>query len=171
MNTILKILSFSFAVTFINFSFGQATAFPAPIALAASWDTSLVYKVGKAIALEARDKGRNVLLAPCVNILRHPLERSNFKTYGEDPYLARQIADAFIKGVQSEPVISGVKSGAIDVYVIDDKVRPLLRAGFDTGLFDKDTTDTKDTLNVEAHNQLALQAARESIVLLKNYGG
>ncbi|MEA3477111.1 MAG: glycoside hydrolase family 3 C-terminal domain-containing protein, partial [Bacteroidota bacterium] len=67
--------------------------------------------------------------------------------------------------------ISGVKSGAIDVYVIDDKVRRLLRAGYDTGLFDKDTTDTKDTLNVEAHNQLALQAARESIVLLKNYGG
>ncbi len=88
---------------------GYATAFPAPIAMAATWDTSLQYHVGRAIALEAASKGKNVLLAPCVNILRLPLGGRDFESYGEDPYLTSQMAVSFIRGVQSRPVIACVK--------------------------------------------------------------
>jgi beta-glucosidase len=88
---------------------GNATAFPAPVALAASWDEELVNRVGAAMARELRSKGRNVLLGPCVNIHRHPLGGRNFESYGEDPFLARRVTVAFIKGVQSEGALACVK--------------------------------------------------------------
>ena len=88
---------------------GKATAFPAPIALAATWDSKIVEKTGKAMAEELKAKGRNVLLAPCVNIHRIPTGGRNFESYGEDPYLAGKIAAAFIRGVQGEKVIACVK--------------------------------------------------------------
>jgi beta-glucosidase len=86
-----------------------ATAFPASIALAATWDTDLVQKVGDAIARELRSQGRNMLLAPCVNIQRVPLAGRNFESYGEDPFLAARMAVAYIRGVQGQGVIASVK--------------------------------------------------------------
>ena len=47
---------------------GEATAFPASIALAASWDKELVEKVGAAIGQETKAKGKHILLAPGMNI-------------------------------------------------------------------------------------------------------
>ena len=88
---------------------GKATAFPSPIALAASWDRDLLNRVGKAIAEEVKAKGRNSILGPCVNIQRIPVGGRNFESYGEDPYLASQMAVSYIKGVQSENVIACVK--------------------------------------------------------------
>ncbi len=88
---------------------GKSTAFPAPIALAATWNPDLVKKVGRAMAEELMAKGRNVLLAPCVNIYRLPVGGRNFESYGEDPFLAGEIASGFIKGVQSQGVIACVK--------------------------------------------------------------
>jgi hypothetical protein len=58
---------------------GQASSFPSPIALAATFDPQLVYEVSKAIAQEAKAKGKNVLLAPCVNIQRTPLAAETSK--------------------------------------------------------------------------------------------
>src|SRR5918994_1305770 len=68
-----------------------ATAFPAGIALAASFDPALVEAVGAAIAREAKAKGKNVLLAPTVNIVRAPHSGRNFESFGEDPYLAARM--------------------------------------------------------------------------------
>ena len=87
----------------------QATAFPAAIGLAASWDTDLVYRVAGAIARETKARGRNYLLGPCVNIHRHPLGGRNFESYGEDPYLAGRLAVSFVKGIQGEHVLASVK--------------------------------------------------------------
>jgi len=67
---------------------GQATSFPSPVALAATFDPEMVYAVGKAIAQQAKAKGKNVLLAPCINIQRTPFGGRNFESFGEDPYLA-----------------------------------------------------------------------------------
>ncbi len=86
-----------------------ATSFPSGAALAASFDPQIVYAVGQAIAQEAKAKDKNVLLAPCVNIERVPLWGRNFECFGEDPFLAGQMAVAYIKGVQSENVIATVK--------------------------------------------------------------
>ena len=106
---------------------GQATSFPSPVALAATFDPEMVYAVGKAIAQEAKAKGKNVLLAPCVNIQRTPFGGRNFESFGEDPYLAARMAVGYIKGVQSENVIATVKHFAannqeVNRMTIDAKV-------------------------------------------------
>jgi beta-glucosidase len=50
-----------------------STAFPAGIAMAATWDLELVRAEGRAIALEVKALGRDMILAPTVNISRTPL--------------------------------------------------------------------------------------------------
>jgi beta-glucosidase len=72
----------------------KSTAFPAGVAMAASWDPDLVARIGGAIAAEARAHGRDVLLGPCVNIQRVPQGGRNFESFGEDPYLASRMAGA-----------------------------------------------------------------------------
>ena len=92
----------------------RSTAFPAGVALAATWDPELIHKVGATIGRELKSKGRHVILGPCVNIHRVPYGGRNFESYGEDPYLASRIAVAFVKGVQSENVIATTKHFALN---------------------------------------------------------
>ena len=92
-----------------------SACFPAEIALAASWNTALVERVGQALGQETRDKGAHVLLAPTVNIHRSPLAGRNFECFSEDPYLSARMAVAFITGVQSQGVGATVKH-----YVCND---------------------------------------------------
>ena len=86
-----------------------ATAFPAPVAMAATWNYDLVYRIGSVIGKEMRAKSRNFFLGPCVNILRHPLGGRNFESFGEDPFLASQTAVPYIRGVQDQGVLACVK--------------------------------------------------------------
>jgi beta-glucosidase len=88
---------------------GKATAFPASICMAATWNPDLIKEMAGAIAVEARSKGIGILLAPGVNMYRVPHCGRNFEYYGEDPYLASEIAVSFIKGVQNEKVMATVK--------------------------------------------------------------
>jgi beta-glucosidase len=85
------------------------TAFPAGVAMAATWDTQLVESQGQAIGQEVKALGRDMILGPTVNINRTPLWGRNFEGYGEDPYLTSRLAVAYIKGVQGEGVIATVK--------------------------------------------------------------
>lgn len=89
--------------------FGGGTAFPAGLALAASWNPTLIEEVGAAIAEEYRAKGVKILLGPGVNIYRVPTCGRNFEYMGEDPFLAGKIASAYIRGAQSKGVITTVK--------------------------------------------------------------
>src|SRR5262249_32801541 len=86
-----------------------ATSFPASIGLAASFDVDLVQEQGRAIAQEVKALGRDMILAPTVNIQRTPLWGRNFEGYGEDPHLAARMAVAYVRGVQGEGVIPSVK--------------------------------------------------------------
>ncbi|MFA5334512.1 MAG: glycoside hydrolase family 3 N-terminal domain-containing protein, partial [Candidatus Omnitrophota bacterium] len=88
---------------------GQATAFPASVSLAASWSPETTYEVSSSLADEAKAKGRNMSLAPCINIHRVPMSGRNFESFGEDPYLASRMAVAYIKGVQDKRVVATVK--------------------------------------------------------------
>ena len=263
---------------------GSATAFPSSICSAATWDPEMVYKVSSALAEEAKANGRNMSLAPCINIHRVPMGGRNFESFGEDPYLTSRLAVAYVKGLQDNKVIatvkhyacnnqewergtidvkvderalreiylpgfeaaikeggswsimaaynkvngyhcsendhllndilknewgfkgfvvsdwgathstvnaanygldlempkddffndnliSAVKSGDVKEAVIDDKVRRILRAIFWLGLFDSQQPPAGGSLDTPAHRQVALQSAREGIVLLKNSGG
>ncbi|UWU26114.1 glycoside hydrolase family 3 C-terminal domain-containing protein (plasmid) [Rhizobium sp. CB3060] len=87
----------------------KAAAFPVAIALSASWDTELVWQVGRALAGEAKTKGVRIVLAPTINMHRSTLNGRNFECYSEDPFLAGTIAAAYIEGLQSEGVAATVK--------------------------------------------------------------
>lgn len=86
-----------------------SACFPCGSALGATWDPPLVERVGRAIAEEARTKGAHVLLAPTVNLHRHPLAGRNFECYSEDPTLTAMLAIGFVRGVQSKDVAVTVK--------------------------------------------------------------
>jgi len=87
----------------------KAACFPVGIALASTWNPTLIEQIGQALAEEAQSKGARVLLAPTVNIHRSPLNGRNFECYSEDPYLSAQIAVAYIRGLQSRGVGATVK--------------------------------------------------------------
>ncbi|MEP4095007.1 glycoside hydrolase family 3 C-terminal domain-containing protein [Reichenbachiella sp.] len=93
----------------VGIRWDKATALPAAISLASSWDDSLMYQVGQLLGKEAKARGRNFFLGPCVNIHRFPIGGRNFESFGEDPYLAGRIAIPYIQGVQSENVLACVK--------------------------------------------------------------
>lgn len=88
---------------------GPSTDFPCGTDLAATWDTTLISRVGKSIGQELRAKGGDVLLGPNVNIARIPLGGRTFEAYGEDPYLTSRMAVSYIEGLQSEGVAATVK--------------------------------------------------------------
>ena len=83
--------------------------FPTPSALSSSWDTDLIYKVGKAIGIECQAEDVHILLGPAINIQRSPLGGRNFEYYSEDPVLSGEVGAAFVNGVQSEGVGACVK--------------------------------------------------------------
>ena len=66
-------------------------------------------RAAAAVARQARDKGARVLLAPTVNLHRHPLWGRNFEAFSEDPILTARLAVAYIRGVQGQGVIATVK--------------------------------------------------------------
>jgi beta-glucosidase len=80
---------------------GVATAFPVAIARAASFDVELERRVGMAIGLEVAAKGGNVLLAPTLNLLRHPGWGRAQETYSEDPHHTGAMGAAFVSGAQN----------------------------------------------------------------------
>lgn len=78
-------------------------------ALASTWNTELAYESGKVLGAEARGRGKDVILAPGINIKRSPLCGRNFEYMSEDPKLAATLAVPFIQGVQENDVAACVK--------------------------------------------------------------
>jgi beta-glucosidase len=92
-----------------GFSSPPAVCFPAPVAMAATWNRELIERVGRALAGEAKFKGAHILLAPMVNIPRSPLAGRNFECFSEDPFLTSCMAVAYIHGLQSEGIGACIK--------------------------------------------------------------
>ncbi|MBN2354719.1 glycoside hydrolase family 3 C-terminal domain-containing protein [candidate division KSB1 bacterium] len=88
---------------------GPTTAYPAGILAAATWDTTLLRQMGIGLGQDARARGTHILLGPGVNIYRAPMCGRNFEYFGEDPFLAGQLAVSYIHGVQSQGVAACVK--------------------------------------------------------------
>ena len=80
------------------------TAWPCATALAATWNTELLGRVGIAGGGELKENNLAVWLTPAVNIHRSPLCGRNFEYYSEDPRLAGKLAAAFVRGVQTNHV-------------------------------------------------------------------
>jgi beta-glucosidase len=90
-----------------------STAFPASIAVAATWDLELAKEEGVGLGNEAKAKGHDVLLAPALNIDRVPSNGRTFEYYSEDPYLTSRMVVENILGIQSEGIIAAAKHFAV----------------------------------------------------------
>ncbi|WP_428741924.1 glycoside hydrolase family 3 C-terminal domain-containing protein [Tenacibaculum sp.] len=93
----------------------SATVFPQAIALGATFDADLAFKVSSAISDEARaiynatsEKGYYnrynglTFWTPNINIFRDPRWGRGQETYGEDPYLTSILGVSFVKGLQGD---------------------------------------------------------------------
>jgi beta-glucosidase len=94
---------------------GTATVFPQAIALAATWNTDLMFQIANVISTEARAKHHDFVRkgdrdiykgltfwSPNINIFRDPRWGRGQETYGEDPYLTARMGVAFVKGLQGD---------------------------------------------------------------------
>ncbi len=86
-----------------------SACFPSGTALASSWDTDLLGRVGAELGREAARKGAHVLLAPTINLHRSPLGGRSFECFSEDPVLTARLAVAYVRGVQSQGVAATAK--------------------------------------------------------------
>jgi len=91
-----------------------STCFPSSAGMAATWNEELIEELGAGIGAEARANDVSLLLAPGLNIKRHPLGGRNFEYYSEDPLLSGKTAAAFVRGVQSQGVGATLKHFAVN---------------------------------------------------------
>ncbi|MGN1146628.1 MAG: glycoside hydrolase family 3 N-terminal domain-containing protein, partial [Acetatifactor sp.] len=97
-----------------GYSDDYVTYSPSNSAVAATWNPGRAYEGGKTLGEEARGRGKDVILAPGINIKRDPLCGRNFEYMSEDPYLIKTLAVPFIKGVQESDVAACVKHFAVN---------------------------------------------------------
>ena len=77
-----------------------ATSFPQAIALASSWDPSLIRELNTVTAREMRARGVSIALSPVVDVARDPRWGRIEETFGEDPFLVGEMGVAAVEGLQ-----------------------------------------------------------------------
>ncbi|PSR81052.1 glycoside hydrolase family 3 protein [Coniella lustricola] len=92
-----------------GFLIPNATIFNSPIAQACSWNPDLVEQMGQAIAQEASALGVNQIFGPLGDLARELRYGRVEETYGEDSFLAGEMAYSYVKGLQSGGVAAMVK--------------------------------------------------------------
>lgn len=90
------------------------TYLPSNSAIAATWNREIAQKSGKVLGEEARGRGKDVILAPGINIKRSPLCGRNFEYMSEDPYLTGELAVPLIRGIQTKDTAACVKHFALN---------------------------------------------------------
>lgn len=98
----------------LNLKTDSATFMPAGPSLAATFNRNLARRYGEVLGEETRARGKDILLAPSVNIIRTPLSGRNFEFLTEDPYLNAEIAVAYVLGLQSKDVAACIKHYAVN---------------------------------------------------------
>ncbi|MFZ3071565.1 MAG: glycoside hydrolase family 3 C-terminal domain-containing protein [Anaerolineaceae bacterium] len=152
---------------------GPTTAYPTGVSMAATWDRELVRTLGAALAEETRAMGCDILLGPCVNIMRAPLGGRNFESYSEDPYLAGEIGLNWVLGLQSKGVGASLKHFAcnnqetermrVNVIVSERALREIYLPAFE-----KIVRHAQPWTVMGAYNRLNGTYACENKTLLKN---
>lgn len=87
---------------------------PSNTALACTWSRRQAEQMGRVLGSEARGRGKDVILAPGINIIRTPLCGRNFEYMSEDPYLTARMAVPLIKGIQENDTAACVKHFAVN---------------------------------------------------------
>ncbi|MDN4474446.1 glycoside hydrolase family 3 C-terminal domain-containing protein [Demequina sp. SYSU T00192] len=86
-----------------------ATVVPSSLNLAATFDADLAEAYGTLLGTESRAAGRNVLLAPGLDIARSPWAGRLGEALGEDPLLAGTLGGRITRAVQGCGVVSVLK--------------------------------------------------------------
>jgi beta-glucosidase len=79
---------------------GYRTIFPVPLAMASTWDPSLVEQASRVAAKEATKEGIRWTFSPMVDIARDARWGRIVESAGEDPYLGSAMAAAYVRGYQ-----------------------------------------------------------------------
>lgn len=87
----------------------DAASFPQAIAMAATWDTTLIKQAAGHIAEECKVRGIRQILSPVINLATDVRWGRTEETYGEDPFLTTQIGLAFIRAFESRGIITTPK--------------------------------------------------------------
>jgi beta-glucosidase len=125
----------------------KSTAFPCPLALAATWNPNLSYQYAEAIGEECRAGGIGILLGPGMNNYRLSQCGRNFEYFGEDPYLRSRMIEEYVKGVQSTGTVATLKhfvannteyfrrksNSIVDERALHEIYLPPFKAGIDAG--------------------------------------
>lgn len=85
------------------------TAWPCATLLACTWDPELVYEIGVAGGIEAKENAIAIWLTPGMNIHRNPLCGRNFEYFSEDPLVTGKMAAALVNGMQSVGTAASAK--------------------------------------------------------------
>lgn len=133
----------------VGYTDDYVTYLPCNSALASTWNRDLAYDMGSVLGAEARGRGKDVILAPGINIKRSPLCGRNFEYFSEDPYLTGQLAIPFIKGVQEWDVAACVKHFAVnnqeterlwvDVKIDEEALRQIYLPAFKDAILEGDS--------------------------------
>jgi beta-glucosidase len=125
----------------------KSTAFPCPLALAATWNPTLANKYATAVGEECHGGGIGILLGPGMNNYRISQCGRNFEYFGEDPFLRSRLIEAYVKGVQSTGTVATLKhfvanntefyrrksNSIIDERTLHEIYLPPFKAGIDAG--------------------------------------
>lgn len=149
----------------------SSTFFPTGSALAATWNPELAFKYGKALGLETRMRGKDVILGPAINITRIPVGGRTFEYMSEDPLLNSKLAVNYIKGVQSNGVAACVKHyaannqetnrGTVNVEMDERTLREIYLPAFKAAI-----TEGKALSIMTAYNKFRGSYCSESDYLL-----
>lgn len=80
----------------------RATFFPTGSALAATWSKEIAYEYGKGMAIEAKLRGKDMILGPAMNIQRLPTGGRTYEYLSEDPILSGMLAVGYTLGSQDQ---------------------------------------------------------------------
>ena len=83
-----------------------ATLFPQEIGMAATWNPELMKRAAEITAIETRAAGIPWSFSPVLDLGRNPLWPRFWETFGEDPYLAKVMGVAFVRGLEGADVAS-----------------------------------------------------------------
>lgn len=117
------------------------TAFPVPLAQAATFDTELAGQLGQALGSEGRAKGYNNLLGPTVDTARTWHFGRQAESMGEDPYLSGTLGAALTRRIQEQHVVATLKHFSaytqevnrffVDAHISDRALHEIYHAAFE----------------------------------------
>ena len=131
---------------------------PSNSALASTWNRELAKSAGQVLGEEARGRGKDVILAPGINIKRSPLCGRNFEYMSEDPKLVEELTVPLIEGIQENDVAACVKHFAansqetdrlwVDTIVDERTMREIYLPGFEAAVRKADTYSLMGAYNL-----------------------